>query len=128
MVRVAAVENVSGQEPEGAAPVQLSPVLAFTVTVPEGVSVSPVGGATKKLTVTAWSTSAGFGETEVIVVVVPACTPVPLSVTCCVDPSTSSESSVNVRVPVNAPTRPAAKATNSVQVAVGASGEAVTQF
>jgi len=52
-VRVIAVEKVIEQEPEGAEPVQLSPVLAFTVTVPEGVSVSPLGGETEKLKATA---------------------------------------------------------------------------
>ena len=51
--------------PEVSGPEQLPPVLALTVTLPVGVPV-PV---TLNAMVTAWLTVEGFGEFEVIVVV-----------------------------------------------------------
>lgn len=78
-VRVPAVVNVSMQEPEGALAVQLWPVLALTVTTPEGIKLTPACGDTVKLTVTAWPTKAGLGTTEVMAVEVLAFVAVPLS-------------------------------------------------
>jgi len=51
-------------------PMQLSPAPSLTVTVPVGVRMSPVGGATLKLTVTGCPTTDELGIAEVIVVVV----------------------------------------------------------
>jgi hypothetical protein len=65
------------QEPEAALPVQLSPVLALTVTVPEGVSVLPGCAATEKATVTGSPTSEGLNVTLVIPAIVLAFTAVP---------------------------------------------------
>jgi hypothetical protein len=127
IVRVTALWKVSEQEPEGATPAQLSPVEAVTVTVPEGVSVSPACGTTEKLTVTGWPTSAVLGATEMLVDVV-AWTPVPLSATDWVAPLVPPLSSVKVRVPVKPPTDVGAKETSSEQLVPAAIGEAFTQF
>ena len=81
-MRVAAVVNVIEQEPDGAEPTQLSPVLATTVTVPLGISESPFCGLTEKLIATACPTKAGLGEAELITVELLAFTPVPVSETC----------------------------------------------
>jgi hypothetical protein len=60
------VLNVTEQlpVPELRVPLQLSPVLAVTVTLPVGTPL-PV---TPKLTVTAWPTGEGLGVFEVMVV------------------------------------------------------------
>jgi hypothetical protein len=49
-------------------PLQLSPVLAVTVTLPVGTLLP----ATLKLTVTAWLTFDGLGKCELMVVVLAA--------------------------------------------------------
>jgi len=67
MVRVPVVRKVREHEPEGAVPLQLSFVLAFTVTLPVGVSVSPAGGRTEKLALTCWPAIAVLGTTERLV-------------------------------------------------------------
>lgn len=59
MVRVPAVKRVNVHEPEGALPLQLSPVVALTVTVPLGVPLNC--GLTLKLTVIAWPAIEGLG-------------------------------------------------------------------
>jgi hypothetical protein len=66
------VENVSVHPPAETAAEQISPVLALTVTVPVG-ALAFVEPTTLTLTTTGLPTAAGFGETEVIVVVVEAC-------------------------------------------------------
>src|SRR5262245_13883829 len=103
MVRSAAVAKASAQEPEGAAPVQLSPVLAWTVTVPPGTSDTPACAATMNATVTGCPTIAGFGDTLAIDVVLAAFVAVPVSDTCCVAPLVPPLSSVKVSVPVAGP-------------------------
>jgi len=127
MVRVAAVAKVIEQEPDGALPVQLSPVLATTVIVPLGMSVSPLCGLTEKLIVTACPTSAGFGKAELITVELFAFTPVPLRETCCIAPEVPPLLSVRVRVPLAEPRAVGTKARFSVQLLPGLM-EAPAQF
>src|SRR5215471_12910476 len=128
MVRAAAVRKVNAHEPDGALPKQLSPELAFTVTEPEGVRVSPTCGDTEKFTVTAWPTTEGLGTTEMMLVVVVAFTPVPLRDALWVLPGVPLLSSVKVRSPVSGPVVVGMKVTDSMQLAPTAKGEAVTQL
>lgn len=127
-VRSTAEEKVTLQEPDGALPVQVSPVLACTVTDPEGVSALPACGATENETANGWPTNTVLADTETIEVVVAAVCPVPCSGTCWVDPLVPPLSSVNVSVPVTCPTNGGAKTTLSEQLAPGAIGEADVQF
>jgi hypothetical protein len=64
--------KVIEQLPDGAAAEQVSPVFALTVTVPVG-NDAPTTPATLKPTTTGVPVLAGFGEIDVIVVVLDAC-------------------------------------------------------
>jgi hypothetical protein len=127
-VRSTAVWNVMAHEPAGAAPVQFSPVLAWTVTMPEGVSILAACGATEKAIVTGLPTSAGLDVMLVITVDVVALTASPWSCTCWVVPLRPPLSSVNVSVPVFEPTVLGANVTLSEQLLPGARGDDRTQF
>jgi len=124
MVRSPAFANVSAQEPEGAVLVQLSPVLAWTVTVPLGTSDTPACAAPVNATVTGCPAIAGFGDTLAIDAVLAALVAVPVSGTCCVAPLAPPLSSVKVRVPVAAPAVNGANFRLSTQLAPGAIGDA----
>jgi len=93
---------VSEHDPDGAEPLQDWPP-PLTVTVPDGVRVSPGGGAAEKETVTGCPTSAVLGDTDVMVVVVSAFMPVPVSCPDWVDPATPPSSSVKVSAPPSEP-------------------------
>ena len=71
IVRKPVVVNVSVQPPAATAAEQVSAVLAVTVTVPVG-ALTFVDPITLTLTKTGFPGNAGFGETEVMVVVVGA--------------------------------------------------------
>ena len=107
---------------------QLSPVLAMTVTVPDGVSVSPDCGVTKKETFTGSPTIAGLNATLLTWTDVLAFIPVPLSCTCWVAPAAPPPLSVKVSAPLAAPTDTGANATFSWQLPFAGIGEAATQF
>jgi hypothetical protein len=95
---------------------QLSPVVALTLAVPEGVRMSPTGGDTKKSTVTACPTTEGFGAKETMLIVVVAFTPVPLRPTVCGLPGALS---VTATTAVSFPSIEGVKVTVIAQLAPG---------
>ena len=84
-----AVVKVRGQLPDPAlrTPLQVSPVLAATVTLPVGPAPPPL---TPKLTVTACLTRDGLGECEVMAVVLLALTTLSVTVPVAVEKSVVS--------------------------------------
>jgi hypothetical protein len=70
MARSPAVWEVIAHEPAPLVPVQLSPVLAFTVTVPEGASALAPLGAAEYSIVTGLPASVGVDITLVMTVTV----------------------------------------------------------
>ena len=101
---------------------------AKTVTVPDGVKVSPEGGVTENVTVTFWSTIAGFDDSDRIAVDGVACVAVPTSRLACVEPGPAALSSVKKSDALKMPVAVGVNTTDSEQCAPGASGDAATQF
>ena len=130
IVRGPSVEKVRvhsvGLASSGDALVQLSPVLAWTVTLPVGERAPSVD--TTNETIVEPPTNTGFGTADTIVVDVLALAPLPWSGTCCSAPLMPPLSSAKVSVPVSGPTEKGAKATVSEQLPPGAIGDAARQL
>src|SRR5215471_11578929 len=102
-------------------PPQVSPVLAVTVTAPDGLKVFAANGPTVKNTVTVCPTTEGLGEIAEIVVFVSAAVPVPLRLTVCSVSGTFPLLSWKNRLPVTGPVAVGANETSSLQKPPGAS-------
>jgi hypothetical protein len=115
------------QKPAGAKPMQLSPVLALTVTVPDGGMVRPVCGVTAKANVMGEPTGAGVGPKLVIATEVGALT-ASASMFMNWSELTPRLSVRMMKAPRAEPNTVGVKDTFSEQLAPGAIGEAERQF